>query len=68
MSSSLNWLLSLHADDSTLLVADTSVQAVEDALFLNMEKVSAWLVDNKLSLHLEKTESILFSSKKKLKM
>ena len=34
---------------------------------LNMGNVSGWLVKNKLSLNLGKTESILFASKKKLK-
>jgi len=29
--------------------------------------VSHWLIDNKLSLHLRKTESIVFGSKQKLK-
>ena len=32
-----------------------------------METVSKWLITNKLSLHLGKTESIVFASKKKLK-
>ena len=32
-----------------------------------MERVSEWLIDNKLSLHLGKTESILFGSKPKLR-
>lgn len=32
-----------------------------------MERVSDWLVDNKLSLHLGKTESMLFGSKPNLK-
>ena len=34
---------------------------------MELEHVSEWLVDNKLSLHLGKTESILFGSKPKLK-
>ena len=32
-----------------------------------MNKIKDWLDINKLSLHLEKTESILFASKRKLK-
>ena len=32
-----------------------------------LESCSEWLVDNKLSLHLGKTECILFGSKRKLK-
>ena len=33
----------------------------------NLKSCSLWLTDNKLSLHLGKTESILFGSKKKLR-
>ena len=32
-----------------------------------MQNVSEWLINNKFSLHLKKTESILFGSKCKLK-
>lgn len=32
-----------------------------------LEKCSLWLVDNRLSLHLGKTESILFGPPRKLK-
>merc|ERR1712212_257463 len=35
---------------------------VEKTLGLELGKVSTWLSDNKLSLHLGKTESILFGS------
>ena len=40
---------------------------VENALSEDLMSVSHWLVDNKLSLHLGKTESILFVSKQKLR-
>jgi len=33
----------------------------------DLQAVSSWLVDNKLSLHLGKTESVVFGSKHKLK-
>ena len=33
---------------------------------MELEAVNDWLIDNKLSLHLGKTESILFGSKRKL--
>ena len=32
-----------------------------------MESCSSWLVDNKLSLHLGKTECVLFGPRKKMK-
>ena len=33
----------------------------------NLEVLSDWLVDTKLSLHLDKTESILFGSRQRLR-
>ena len=36
-------------------------------LRMSYKNVSDWLVDNKLSLHLRKTESIIFGSQKRLK-
>ena len=68
MSGAVNHKLLLYADDSAILVADKSVSAIEMSLQKELEVVSEWLVDdNKLSLHLGKTESILFGSKSKLK-
>ena len=40
---------------------------VEHILQNELEIVSEWLVDNKFSLHLGKTESILFGSTSRLK-
>ena len=67
MSGAVNHKLLLYADDSAILVADKSVSAIEMSLQKELEVVSEWLVDNKLSLHLGKTESILFGFKSKLK-
>ena len=44
-----------------------SIQNIQHSLTHNLEELSDWLIDNKLSLHLGKTESILFSSRSKLK-
>ncbi len=59
--------LFLYADDSMLLVNGRNVKEIESLLELEMEKLCIWLESNKLSLHLGKTETILFGSKKKLK-
>ena len=56
-----------YADDSRILVSGKSVLDVEKALTYDMNLVSQWLIDNKLSLHLGKTESIVFGSKQKLR-
>ena len=49
------------------MVADNNVSTNEILLQKELEVVSEWLVDNKLLLHLGKTESILFGSKRRLK-
>lgn len=58
--------LLLYADDSALIVADKSPEAIQHRLSRELDSIREWLIDNKLSLHLGKTESILFASKKKL--
>jgi len=56
----------LYADHSALLVSGKDVNRIEAILSNELQNISNWLVDNKLSLHLGKTESILFGSKIKL--
>ena len=46
---------------------DKFLSNIESVLQNELEIVSEWLVDNKLSLHLGKTESILFGSRPRLK-
>ena len=54
--------LLLYADDSTISVADKDISTVQNSLQTDLMIVSEWLIDNKLSLHLGKTEPILFGS------
>ena len=42
------------------------VKEIELQLTKELKSISNWLTDNKLALHLGKTESILFGTKKKL--
>ena len=67
MASSISCDLCLYADDSLLLVSGKDVKSIELSLCNEMNSISNWLDSNKLSLHLGKTESILFASKKKIK-
>ena len=67
MSSAVNCDLCLYADDSMLLVSGKNVNEIEKTLESEMNEISKWLQENKLSLHLGKTESILFGSVRKLK-
>ena len=54
--------LFLFADDSALLVSGRDWEQVENSLSSELSKICTWLSDNKLSIHLGKTESILFGS------
>ena len=58
----------LYADDSALIVSGSNPQLIADTpLSKELESRKQWIMDNKLPLHLGKTESILFGSKRKLK-
>ena len=58
--------LLLYADDSALLVSGKNTQLIQESLSSELEGAREWLINNKLSIHLGKTESILFGSKRKL--
>ena len=53
--------LLLYADDSALLASSSDVSEIEEILKRELESVSEWLAENRLSLHFGKTESILFA-------
>ena len=67
MYSFVNYQLILYADDSALLVSGKDVNEIDTMLGQELGYDSEWLESNKLSLHLGKTERILFASKSKLK-
>ena len=67
MPAVVNNKLLLYADDSGILVSGKCRASIESSLMEDLHQVSQWLIDNKLSLHLGKTESILFGSKHRLK-
>ena len=67
MPISVKCKLLLYADDSALIVSGSDPQEIADMLSKELESCRKWLMDNKLSLHLGKTESILFGSKRKFK-
>ena len=64
MYSAVNCDLILYADDSALIVSGENVDDIGKELERELKSVSVWLEVNKLSLHLGKTESILFGSSK----
>ena len=56
-----------YADDSAILYSYKISRVISDKLGLELEMCSKWLVDNKLSLHMGKTECIIFGSKRNLR-
>ena len=61
--------LFLHADDTCLVFQNKDVEDTEKQLNEDFENICDWFIDNKLSIHLgeDKTKSILFASKRKIK-
>ena len=58
MSGVVNNKLLLYADDSAILVADKDISNIEKLLKKELETVgSYWLIDNKLSLHLDRVNT-----------
>ena len=67
MNISLTCKLSLYADDSALLFAHRDASVIADRLSQELSTCKGWLTDNRLSLHVGKTEALLFGTKRKLK-
>ena len=66
MKAAVKCKLILYADDSALLVSGKDVVKIEQVLSRELKAVNEWLEENRLSLHLGKTQSIIFGSKKSL--
>ena len=64
MKAAVKCKLLLYADDSALLVSGKDGLEIERILSVELGAVNEWLCENRLSLHLGKTQSILFGSKK----
>ena len=58
-----------YADDTCLIFQHKDIHEIEIVLNKNLSTLCDWFVDNKLSIHFgeDKTKSILFSSKHRLK-
>ena len=67
MESAVDCDLLLYADNSALLIRGKNIIDIEQNLSEELAKSNVWLIDNKHSLHLGKTESLLFASTRKLK-
>ncbi len=67
MSISVSCKLLLYADDSILLVSGKDPVAISEQLSTELQSCNRWLIENNLSLHPGKCETILFASKRKCK-
>ena len=67
MRAAVSCKLLLYVDDSALLTSGKDVSGIEGVLSRELESFSEWLEENHLHLHLGKTQSILFGSKKRLR-
>ena len=52
--------LLLYADENVILFSHKNPEIISQKLCLQLESCPKWLVDDKLSLHLGKTECMLF--------
>ena len=70
MSQAVECDLYLYADDSCLLFQHKNVTEIKKQLTKDFSNICDWFVDNKLSIHFgeDKMKSILFSSKRNLKL
>ena len=59
--------LLLHADERAILYSHKDPAVKSKNLRSELVLYSKWLADNKLSLHMGKTEYVLFGSKRKLR-
>ena len=66
MKAAVKCKLLLYADDPALLVSGKDVFEIERILSVEVAAVNEWLCENRLSLHLGKTQSIFFGSKKRI--
>ena len=55
----------LYADDTNLFFSDRNIDVLYDKMNRELSAIMEWLICNKLSLNVEKTQYILFSSGKK---
>ena len=65
IASSVSCKLLMYADDTVLLVSDKDINTLSVQLGNEVTNSYNWLVNNKLSMHMGKTECIVLSSKKK---
>ena len=56
----------MYADDTHITYAGSDLHPIQSSLSHDLEKLSKWLVSNKLTLNATKTEFILMGSRQRL--
>ena len=69
MAQSVDYDLFLYADNSCLIFTGRNIKEIEEKLNKKFNSLCDWFVENKLSIHFgeEKTKSIVFGTRKRLK-
>ena len=65
MSTCTSCKVIMYADDTILLVSNRDLNIVSRDLSSNLSNCFHWLTNNLMSMHMGKTEAIVFSSKRK---
>ena len=65
MSTCISCKLLLYADDAILLYSHNDINTVTDLLSKEVSHCYQWLTNNKLSMHMGKTEAMILCSKRK---
>ena len=65
LSTSVSCKMLMYADDTILIIADKNVSRISEQLSKEVANCYQWLTNNRLSMHMGKTETIVFSSRKK---
>lgn len=58
----------LYADDTAIFYRDKDISKIQNSLTHDLDLVSHWLSENKLTLNVDKTKSIVFGTPTMLKM
>jgi hypothetical protein len=56
----------MYADDTNLTVCSDSINNLEEALNPEMKNIHQWLISNKLTLNIEKTEYMIIGTRQRL--
>ena len=55
----------MYADDTSITISESTIKAVETKLNSQLDEVHTWIVANKLSLNVSKTEYMVIGQDKR---